>query len=101
MPRDVIGLCLGADGMPQMDRGEEVAIRRMLQRGPAYRARSWAWPSDGGGGAAGRGGGDTAAAAAAAVLPSPPAVTLPPVISSVRVFQPKASSKLFARLVGR
>ncbi|CAM9568856.1 unnamed protein product, partial [Laminaria digitata] len=34
------------DGGAPMDRGKGVAIRRMLQRGPAYRARSWAWPSD-------------------------------------------------------
>ncbi|CAN0041563.1 unnamed protein product, partial [Laminaria digitata] len=44
-PLDVIGVDLRREGV-QMDRGKEVAVRRMLQRGPAYRARSWAWPSD-------------------------------------------------------
>ncbi|CAM9985561.1 unnamed protein product, partial [Laminaria digitata] len=66
IPLDVIGADLGRDGECQMDRGEEVATRRMLQRGPAYRARSWAWPSDEEADAGGSGDGDTAAAAAAA-----------------------------------
>ncbi|CAM9602212.1 unnamed protein product, partial [Laminaria digitata] len=46
IPRDVIGLNIGRDDEPQTNRGKEVAIHRMLQRGPAYQARSWAWPSD-------------------------------------------------------
>ncbi|CAM9587460.1 unnamed protein product [Laminaria digitata] len=40
IPRDDIGVEL--DEGVQMDRGKEVAIRRMLERGPAYRARPWA-----------------------------------------------------------
>ncbi|CAN0066953.1 unnamed protein product [Laminaria digitata] len=86
------------------DRGKEVALRRMLKRGPAYRARAWAWPSDAEG--AKRGGGDTAAAAAAAtVFSSPPAVKNPPAISGVRIFRPRekniSGSKFFVRLVDR
>ncbi|CAN0024897.1 unnamed protein product, partial [Laminaria digitata] len=41
-PLDVIRLGVGRDDVPRMDRGKRVAVRRMLQRGPAYRARSWA-----------------------------------------------------------
>ncbi|CAM9449895.1 unnamed protein product [Laminaria digitata] len=103
-PLDVIGAELGReDKVHRMYRGKEVAVRRMLQRGPAYRARSWAWPSDaeeadtdGGGG---RG---TAAAAAAAVLSSPPAMKTAPVIG-VRIFRPKekSSGKFFVTLIGR
>ncbi|CAM9188092.1 unnamed protein product, partial [Laminaria digitata] len=63
----------------QIDRGNELAVSRMLQRGPAYRARSWAWPSDEQTGGSGTGGGDLAAAAAG-VLSSPPAGKTPPVI---------------------
>lgn len=68
IPRDVIGFDLGTSTERQIDRGDEVAVRRMLQRGPAYRARSWAWLSDEE--ADGVGGGDTidAATAAAGVL---------------------------------
>ncbi|CAM9180184.1 unnamed protein product, partial [Laminaria digitata] len=43
--RDAIGLDLGRDRLPT-DREKEVAIRRMLEQGPAYRARSWAWPAE-------------------------------------------------------
>ncbi|CAN0052335.1 unnamed protein product [Laminaria digitata] len=44
VPLDVIGMHLGRDGLPPMDPEKGVAIRRMLQRGPGYRARSWAGP---------------------------------------------------------
>ncbi|CAM9172197.1 unnamed protein product [Laminaria digitata] len=44
-PRDAIGVEIG-QGEPQMDPEKGVTIRRMLQQGPAYRALSWAWPSD-------------------------------------------------------
>ncbi|CAN0276436.1 unnamed protein product, partial [Laminaria digitata] len=87
-PRDVIGVGLGRDDQPQVDRQDEVAIGRMLQRGPAYRARAWAWPCDEEADAGGSGDGDTAAAAAAAAaagLSPPPAVETPPVIG-VRIF---------------
>ncbi|CAM9172060.1 unnamed protein product [Laminaria digitata] len=106
IPRDVIGMDLGRDAESQMDRGKETAIRRMLQRGPAYRARSWAWPADEEADAGGSGDGGTAAAtaaaAAAAVLSSSPTVPKAPVIG-VRIFRPKkeSSSKFFVRLVGR
>ena len=72
IPRDVIGADLGRDGERQMDRGDEVSVRRMLQRCPVYRARSWAWPSNEQADASGSGVGDTAAAAAAAAIPSSP-----------------------------
>ncbi|CAM9834228.1 unnamed protein product [Laminaria digitata] len=106
-PLDFVGMDLsGRDWIPP-DRGEEVAIRRMLQRGPAYRARSWAWPLDAkGAGVRGSGYGDTAAtpaSAAAAVLSSPPALKTPP-IAGVRICRPKeksSNSKFFVRLIGR
>ncbi|CAN0017402.1 unnamed protein product, partial [Laminaria digitata] len=45
VPRDFIGVDDGLDdGDCQIDRGKEIAVRRMLERGPAYRARSWVWP---------------------------------------------------------
>lgn len=83
VPLDMIGEGIGLPGEFDMDRGKELAIRRMLQRGPAYRARSWAWPAEEEGGA-GDGGGDpdpTDAnnAAAAAV--------------AVRIFRPASGTK--------
>ena len=38
VPRDLIGVDVGLNRDFQMDRGKEIAVRRMLQRGPAYRA---------------------------------------------------------------
>ncbi|CAM9953176.1 unnamed protein product [Laminaria digitata] len=102
--RDMIGRVRRQDELQmnraQMDQGNVTAIRRMLQRGPAYRARSWAWPSEEEGNADGSGDGDTAVAAA--VLSSPPAVYIPPVLG-VRIFRPKekSSSKFFVRTIGR
>lgn len=40
IPRDDIEMVLKR-GL-HMDRGKELAVRRMLERGLAYRARSWA-----------------------------------------------------------
>ncbi|CAM9136988.1 unnamed protein product [Laminaria digitata] len=90
VPRDTIG----AD--PRMKvknyRKKEIAIRRMLQRGPAYRARSWAWRTeeakDGGGC------GDQGVVLSSAQAPKTPAV-------GVRIFRPKNDRKFFARAVGR
>ena len=72
-----------------MDRGKEVAIRRMLRQGPAYRARSWAWPAEEAdcGGCAGGG----------AVVSSPPAAPKAPV--SARVLRPKSDRRFFVTLV--
>ncbi|CAM9595099.1 unnamed protein product [Laminaria digitata] len=106
IPRDIIGLFLGLDNYYRVDQGkdpgQEVAIRRMLQRGSAHRARSWAWPSDKEADVGGSGDGGTAAASTVAVLSSPPAVKTPPVVG-VRIFRPKenSSSKFFVRLIGR
>ncbi|CAN0418021.1 unnamed protein product [Laminaria digitata] len=104
VPRDVVGLAVVRnEDEIQRDRGKEIAIRRMLQRGPACRARSWAWPcdeiADAGGGSDG---GDTAAADAA-VLASPPAVKNPPIVG-VRIFRQKdksSSNTFFVKLVER
>ncbi|CAN0257689.1 unnamed protein product [Laminaria digitata] len=105
---DIISRRLGLDSVPRIDRGKKVAIRRMLQRGPAYQARSWAWPSDEeADDAGGSGGGETdaaAAAASAAVLSSPLAAPKPPPVVGVRIFRPEDNSRrstLFVRLVGR
>ena len=102
IPRELIGVHIGLDAETQMDRGKNVAIRRMMQRGPAYRARSWAWPSvkeaDTGCG----GEGDTAVAAAAttAVLPSPLAVNHSHVIDVI-IFRSKGCSRFFVQSAGR
>ena len=100
IPQNVIGAALRRDDF-QIIRENAIAVRRMLLRGPAYRARSWAWPSDErdvGGGSDG----DTAAAAAA-VLSSPQSVPKPPPAIRVRIFRPQdeCSSKFFVRLVSR
>ncbi|CAN0183390.1 unnamed protein product [Laminaria digitata] len=45
--RDAVGTVNGVcPRKVQIGRREGAALRRMLERGPAYRARSWAWPSD-------------------------------------------------------
>lgn len=42
VPGDDIGVDARTNGRSR-DRGKEVAVSRMLERGTAYRARSWAW----------------------------------------------------------
>lgn len=59
-----------------LDPREAAAIGRALQRGPAYRAQSWAWPNE-----------EAGAGNAAAPL-------------AVQVFRPR-SPKFFVRLIGR
>ena len=103
-PREAIGIFRGVDGLPVIDRREEVAVRRMLLRGPACRARSWAWPSDkeadaggvgdgdtAGAGAAGAAGAaaDAAAGAGAAAVLSPPPALKTPSVNGVRIFRSK------------
>ncbi|CAM9621089.1 unnamed protein product, partial [Laminaria digitata] len=46
VPLEVLAQGVTEEDDLQMVPGRIIAIRRMLQRGPAYRARSWAWPSD-------------------------------------------------------
>lgn len=88
-------------GPIRSDPSEGIAIRRMLDRGPAYRARSWAWPCDDRGGVDGSGRGyeDTASAILAS---SAPVSTTNPEIGW-RICRPmdKGSCKFFARLIGR
>ena len=105
VPRDVLGTNL-AQGV-EMDLGKATAIHRMLQRGPAYRARSWAWPSGESGGA-GDGGdgrdpaGALAAAAAAAATAALPASSAPKTsIVDVRIFRPRQDRKFFVGVVNR
>ena len=75
-----------------MSRGDEIAVRRMLKQGPAYRVRSWAWPAEeAGGGACG----DECAAG----VSSPAAASKAPV--SVRIFRPKNDRKFSVGLVDR
>lgn len=83
LPQDIIG----ADPRRErsMSRGQELAVRRMLGRGPAYRARSWAWPTEGADKASCGDDGE-------AVVSSPPAV---------RIFRPGSDRRFFARVVGR
>lgn len=48
LPRDVIGTAQPEFGPPiESDPTNEAAIARVLKRGPAFRARSWAWPAGG------------------------------------------------------
>lgn len=103
-PRDVIGHCLDF-----INRGEELAIRRMLDRGPAYRSRPWAWHLDEkaetGGGVSHRED-DTATAAslvaAAAAPPSPPAMSCF-ALKGLKMVRPKEKTcrKVFASLISR
>lgn len=104
-PQEAIGTALDRDELPAI-RENAVAIRRMLRRGPAYRARSWAWPSDDEEEADAGGGGDGSDGdvAAAAVLASPPEVLKSSSVTRVRIFRPKdeeSSSNFFVRLVSR
>ena len=87
--QDAIGVDIHQNDQVQMDRGKEAAVGRMLQRGPSYRARSWAWASDDGADIGGSGDGDTNAAASAtsAALASRPAAKIP-VVVAFRVFRP-------------
>ena len=81
IPRDTIGVDVGKE-QPMMNGGNEVAIRRMLEHGPAYRARSWAWPAEETGDA---------------LVSSPQASPKAPV--NVRIFRSKSDRKFFVRLV--
>ena len=78
-PRDMIGAQVPGQNK---DAVKEAAIGRALQRGPAFRARSWAWPSlaaaaDG----AGAGVGDSTGAVAAP--------------GGVRIYRPLPEARLF------
>lgn len=83
LPQDIIG----ADPRRgrSMSRGQKLTVRRMLERGPAYRARSWTWPTEGADGAYCDDDGD-------AVISSPPAV---------RTFRPESDRSFFAKIVSR
>ena len=98
IPRDIVGRYLPRG--VRIDPAKAVAIGRMLQRGSAYRARSWAWPSleytDATDVA-------VAATAPAAVVRSVfPAVDIAPGIR-VQMFLPKrtTSGKFFSTLIDR
>lgn len=95
IPREVIGDSLGRE--VQRTWPEEVAIRRMLQRGPAYRARSWAWPCDQEADACGTGVGDTS------TVLSLPQTAKPTPDGGVLFFSPTDSSSrnCFVRVIGR
>ena len=120
-PLDCIGLEPGteANKVVAIDRGEELAIRRMLQRAPAYRARSWAWPAAeeadaGGGGGGGRRGRGQDTRGGVASLLSPSALKAPKaqqaakasVPRGMRILRPEEKSSnsrrnLFVNVVGR
>lgn len=83
---------MDAVGFGESDRVNECAVRRVLERSPAYRARSWAWPAAGmhGGGAAGSQAiGDTILSCSRQENPL-----------LVRVYRPK-ERYVFGKLVGR
>lgn len=86
----------------QKDPSEVVAIRRMLDRGPAYRARLWAWPLDEKVDRGGHGGGDDGCAALAAAPLSPTDMT-PPCIKGMQCYKPKEKQcrQVFVRVIDR
>lgn len=105
IPQEVIGVDLGRDDEIHKDGVKEAATRRVLQRSPAYRAQSWAWPSDQEEDVGGSGDGEAAGAGAAraAVPSSPPAAKTSPVVG-VQIFRANEKnirSNSFVRLVGR
>lgn len=89
-PREVIGEDLGLERLT-MDGGKQVAIRRMLEQSPAYRARSWAWPTEE------ADGGDRGDAKT--VPSSPPAAPKLPV--DLRIFRATSDRKIFINVLGR
>lgn len=99
-PRGVLGVAVRP-----INTEDAEAIVLMLLRGPAYRARSWAWPlrhmldADG----SGSRNADTTGPAEAAVVSSPPVLNIAP-IPGVRIFQATAKNggnKIFGPLIGR
>lgn len=70
IPRDAIGIDLGQERLP-VNQDNEIAMRLLLERGPAYRAQSSAWPTE----AADRDGSDFRIAV---LSNSPPAAPQPP-----------------------
>ena len=84
LPRETIGVDFGKKG-PRMGREKGVAILRMLEHGPAYRARSWAWPTEGEDGGGRGDGGYVGFSSPTAALKLP----------SVRTFRPKIDGKFF------
>lgn len=93
-PRDVVGADAGREGVLMVPE-KELAIRRMLERGPAYRARSWAWPVEA---AVARGCGD----GGGVVVSSPRRAVPKKPLVGVRIFRPKSDRNFqFVGLVGR
>lgn len=101
IPLDAIGQSFGFE--TSTEREKEVATNRMLQRGPAYRARSWVCSCAEEPDACGSVDSETVAATTVAGDPSSLAAeSLPPVIG-VQVFRAKKgrSSESFGSLIGR
>lgn len=100
-PRDMTWLCPEYPD-PRLTRPEDkVAIRRMLDRGPAYRALSWVWPLDDKLDIWDGVGGDTDSAVASASL-CPPNMTTP-IALGLRIFRlnAKSTNKRFGTLIDR
>lgn len=93
-PRDAIVYRIDRNDLHCANLGDGAAICGMLDRGPAYRARSWAWPLDLKAGDVGTGDSDhdnVVALAVVALLPSLPAMKTPPV-HIVSITRPKEKS---------
>lgn len=127
IPIDCIGIEPGPEAKKSLTptvRGEELAIRRMLLRAPAYRALSWAWPTaeeadaaggDGCGGGGDRDTGGGVAAPSSGVPRAPKAPKAPNITKAtkdpsipirMKVFRPEeekssSSRKFFAHAVDR
>lgn len=82
---DVIGIALEPH---QRDTRTEAAISRMLQRGPAFRARSWAWSAD-------------VVAAGAAAKSTEEAEPDAPLDVPLAVYRPTCNARVFATRFSR
>lgn len=82
---DVIGIAMEPY---QRDPRKEAAIYRMLQRGPAFRARSWAWSAE-------------VVAAGTAVKPTKETAPVTPLDVPVTVYRPTGNARVFASRFGR
>lgn len=81
------------DAREPVDEGDaenRAAIHRTLERGPAFRARSWTWPSR-----------RNASAAAAAAVAAPLSGGAPRTPLDVRFFRARSETQHFAKLVCR
>lgn len=76
------GIAGATEVYPVTDPAKDASILRMLKRGPAFRAKSWAWPDE-----------------RESVPSTMPVKKAPPL--GVRVYRPTGGRKVFTRLLSR